>query len=91
MRHLEVLSCNRNWLYALEPGICELSALQELSLDGNYISKLPQEIGRLNLKTLKMAHNRLEYLEDNCLRPNLIDSLSVFWISSNNLIELPQR
>ncbi|GMI11247.1 hypothetical protein TrVE_jg2968 [Triparma verrucosa] len=90
LRHLEVLSCNRNWLYALDPGICELSALQELSLDGNYISKLPQGIGKLNLKTLKMAHNRLEYLEDECLRPNLVNSLSVFWISSNNLIELPQ-
>eukprot|EP00520_Triparma_pacifica_P016971 CAMPEP_0118642542 /NCGR_PEP_ID=MMETSP0785-20121206/5887_1 /TAXON_ID=91992 /ORGANISM="Bolidomonas pacifica, Strain CCMP 1866" /LENGTH=1549 /DNA_ID=CAMNT_0006534093 /DNA_START=130 /DNA_END=4776 /DNA_ORIENTATION=- len=90
LRHLEILSCNRNWLYELDPGIVELSALQELCLDGNYITVLPEGIGKMNLNTLKLAHNRLEYLETDCLRPNLVNSLSVFWVSSNNLIELPQ-
>jgi len=89
LRHLEVLTCNRNWIYQLPDSITELRTLQELSLDGNFISTLPKGIGNLNLVTLKLAHNRLEYLEDDCLRPNLINTLSVLWVSSNNLIELP--
>jgi hypothetical protein len=58
-------------------------------LDGNFISTLPAGIGSLKLTTLKLAHNRLEYLLDDCLRPNLLETLAVFWVSSNNLIELP--
>lgn len=90
LRHLEILSCNRNWLYEIEPRMTELASLSELSLDGNFICMLPAGIGNMNLSTLKLAHNRLEYLEEDCLLPNLVDTLNVFWISSNNLIELPQ-
>jgi hypothetical protein len=89
LRHLETLSCNRNWLYELPIEISELKSLTELILDGNFIAQLPEGIGDLKLTTLKLAHNRLEYLEDDCLRPNLVNSLAVFWVSSNNLIELP--
>ena len=71
LRHLEVLRANRNWLYQLPDDIHELKALSDLSLDGNFITYLPETIGQLNLKTLKLAHNRLEFLSEDILRPNL--------------------
>jgi len=42
-----------------------------------------------NPSRVRFARRRLEYLEDDCLRPNLTNSLNIFWVSSNNLIELP--
>ena len=89
LRHLETLSANRNWLYEISPGIVELKSLIELNLDANFITSLPANIGDLNLTALRLSHNRLEFMEDDCLRPNLINSLAIFWVSSNNLIELP--
>ena len=90
LRHLETLSANRNWLYMIHPTITELKNLVELNLDANFITTLPNNIGEMNLTALRLSHNRLEFMEDNCLRPNLINSLAIFWVSSNNLIELPQ-
>jgi len=90
LRHLETLSANRNWLYKIDPNIVELKNLIELNLDANFITTLPESIGEMNLTALRLSHNRLAFLEDNCLRPNLINSLAIFWVSSNNLIELPQ-
>ena len=89
LRNLETLVCNRNWIYVLPDTIVKLHSLVDLCLDGNFISTLPIGIGNLNLSTFKLAHNRLEYLEDDCLRPNLINTLAVFWVTANNLIELP--
>jgi Leucine-rich repeat (LRR) protein len=60
-----------------------------LDLDANKLTSLPTTIGNMHLEILKVAYNRLGLLHHDAFRPNLCNTLKSLWLTSNNLLELP--
>jgi hypothetical protein len=60
-----------------------------LDLDANKLTLLPTTIGNMHLEVLKVAYNRLEILHHDSFRPNLCNTLKSLWLTSNNILELP--
>ncbi|CAM9666520.1 unnamed protein product [Chrysoparadoxa australica] len=51
---------------------------------------LPKRMGKMNLTNFRAAYNRIEVLAPDVFLPNLCLSLRLLWLSSNNILELPE-
>ncbi len=74
-------------LTQLPPEIGKLTALTELSLDGNQLTQLPPEIGKLTALTeLWLSGNQLTQLPPEIGK---LTALTELWLDGNQLTQLP--
>lgn len=62
---------------------------QVIDANGNMLTHLPQGLGKLRLRSLKISYNRLETLRHDVFLPTLKGTLRQLWLSNNNLLQLP--
>ncbi|CAM9862697.1 unnamed protein product, partial [Heterosigma akashiwo] len=89
LKALKALTLQRNLLLELPASVTTMRGLESLNADGNLLPVLPEGMGALQLRVLKVSHNRLEYLPDDFLLPSLVGTLGSLWVSNNNLLDLP--
>ncbi|EDW03612.1 leucine-rich repeat protein 1 [Drosophila grimshawi] len=91
-RTLKSLSINNIQLMKLSFEICTLRNLTTLDVSGNKLTKIPKELGRLPLTTLRLSGNSLGELNDWCwLRGSkLSKSLCELDLSANGLSHFPK-
>eukprot|EP00602_Paraphysomonas_sp_CaronLab_P006141 CAMPEP_0185022112 /NCGR_PEP_ID=MMETSP1103-20130426/4839_1 /TAXON_ID=36769 /ORGANISM="Paraphysomonas bandaiensis, Strain Caron Lab Isolate" /LENGTH=1362 /DNA_ID=CAMNT_0027554057 /DNA_START=11 /DNA_END=4100 /DNA_ORIENTATION=+ len=89
-KSLSTLNCARNRIMCLPSEYCTcFQRLRRLNIEGNRLRSLPAEIKDMKLEVLRCGYNYIEWLPEDMFEGSLGQTIKLFSIPENNLLELP--